>query len=168
VNVSRCQFDNPKLVQDYLAIVRSHGERPSQIVIEVTETAEFENQLLALSLMADFVDAGFQLAVDDFGTGESSFLQMSHVRFSELKIDRSLVSCIFEPSGLSIMRSVIAMAKELNMHLVAEGVEDKQTAELLESLEIDFCQGYYFAKPMPFQGLAGFLDLNKGTTRTLK
>lgn len=158
VNVSRRQFDNPNLVQEYLAIVQDHGESPDRIIVEVTETAKFENDVLALSLMQDFINAGFQLAVDDFGTGESSFLQMSHVRYSELKVDRSLVSCIFEPAGLSIMRSVIAMAKSLNMHLVAEGVEDKQTADLLESLEIDFCQGYYFAKPMPLDNLATFLD----------
>lgn len=163
INVSRRQFDNPNLVKDYLNIVHSHGESPSQIIIEVTETARFENTVLALSLMQDFIDAGFQLAVDDFGTGESSFLQMSHVRYSELKLDRSLVSCIFEPAGLSIMRSVIAMAKSLNMHLVAEGVEDKETAELLESLEIDFCQGYYFARPMPLKLLALFLDEHNDT-----
>lgn len=160
VNVSRQQFDNPNLVKEYLAIVEAHGESPSQIIIEVTETAKFENHILALSLMQDFIDAGFQLAVDDFGTGESSFLQMSHVQYSELKIDRSLVSCIFEPSGLSIMRSVISMAKSLNMHLVAEGVEDKQTADLLESLEIDFCQGYFFARPLALMELVSFLDEN--------
>ncbi len=164
INVSRRQFDNPNLVKEYLAIVRDHGESPSQIIIEVTETATFENHILALSLMQDFIDAGFQLAVDDFGTGESSFLQMSHIRYSELKIDRSLVSCVFEPAGLSILRSVIGMAKSLNMHLVAEGVEDKQTADLLESLEIDFCQGYYFAKPMPLDHLAVFLDESNDTS----
>ncbi|MDQ8186470.1 EAL domain-containing protein [Pelagicoccus sp. SDUM812002] len=160
INVSRRQFDNPNLVKEYLTTVLEYGASPSQIVIEVTETAKFENDVLALSLMQDFIDAGFQLAVDDFGTGESSFLQMSHIRYSELKIDRSLVSCIFEPSGLSIMRSVIGMAKSLNMHLVAEGVEDQHTAELLKSLEIDFCQGYHFARPMALENLKSFLDDN--------
>lgn len=171
INVSRRQFDNPNLVKEYLATVREYEASPCQIIIEVTETAKFENDVLALSLMQEFIDAGFQLAVDDFGTGESSFLQMSHIRYSELKIDRSLVSCIFEPSGLSIMRSVIGMAKSLNMHLVAEGVEDRQTAELLKSLEIDFCQGYYFARPMALEDLASFLDENGGmnaNTRTTR
>ena len=158
INVSRRQFDNPHLVKEYLDIVRAAGESPSQIIVEVTETAKFENYTLAISLMQDFIAAGFRLAVDDFGTGESSFIQMSHVKYSELKIDRSLVSCVFEPSGLSIMQSIIAMAKSLNMHLVAEGVEDKQTADILEQLSIDFCQGYYFAKPMPLERLAAFLD----------
>lgn len=162
INVSRRQFDNPHLVKEYAEIVAEFGESPRQIVIEVTETARFENFMLAISLMQDFIHAGFQLAVDDFGTGESSFIQMSHVPYSELKIDRSLVSCVFEPSGLSIMQSIIAMAKSLNMHLVAEGVEDKQTAELLEQLEIDFCQGYYFAKPMPLNELIAFLDQSNG------
>ena len=160
INVSRRQFDNPRLVQEYHATVLEHGFKPSQIIIEVTETASFENPVLALSLMQDFLDAGFQLAVDDFGTGETSFIQMSHVQYNELKIDRSLVSCIFRPSGLSIMRSVIEMAKSLNMQLVAEGVEDQQTAQLLKSLDVDYCQGYYFARPMDLQALANFLELN--------
>ncbi|MDQ8203035.1 EAL domain-containing protein [Pelagicoccus sp. SDUM812003] len=169
INVSRRQFENPRLVETYLKAVIEAGASPEQIIIEVTETASFSNYTLALSLMRDFVDAGFRLAVDDFGTGESSFMQMSHVAYSELKIDRSLVSCIFEPAGQCIMRSIIAMGKSLNMHLVAEGVEDRQTADLLEQLEVDFCQGYFFARPMPQADLLSYFnDLSKKQGQNLK
>lgn len=160
INLSRRQFSNPNLVEDYVRIVQDAGEEPSHITLEITETAKFESETLAMSLMREFIDAGFNLAVDDFGSGESPFVQMSQIGYHELKIDRALVSCIATPAGHSILRSIIGMAQELNMCLVAEGVEDQRTADLLRALKADYCQGYHFARPMPLQELIDFLDNN--------
>lgn len=162
INVSRRQFDNTRLVGNYLKILKEFNSDPRSIVLEITETAKCENNTLAISLMNDFLAAGFELAIDDFGTGESSFIQLSHVPYGELKLDRSLISCIFEKAGMSILESVIGMAKSLNMHLVAEGVEDQQTAGLLKYLDVDYCQGFFFARPMKLESLIAFLDQNKG------
>ncbi len=165
INLSRRQLDNPNLVKDYQRIVQQNGEDPSRITLEVTETARYENQSLAVSLMNDFIEAGFAIAIDDFGTGESAFAQMLHVDYDELKIDRSLISCLSQPPGRSVVKSIIEMGKALGMRIVAEGVEDRHTAELLRSLEVDYCQGYYFAKPMPMERLIAYLQSN-GPTQT--
>lgn len=160
INVSRGQFDEPHLVQRLLAIVTELEESPSSVTIEITETTGYPNPQLATKLIQEFADAGFELALDDFGTGQSTFQQLSTNLFQELKLDRSLVNSIDTPAGDAVVASIASLAKELELVIVAEGIEDQATLDRIKQLKVEFSQGYLFARPMPLEKLLKFLDQN--------
>jgi len=157
VNVSRKQFENPRLAEDYRQIAREMGEPPENIAFEVTETARYRDEALARSLMTALREAGFGLSIDDFGAGESSFAQLANPAYREIKVDRSLVALIHDPIGESVLRSVLRLAKALGLTLVAEGVETAETAQALADLGVDYCPGYFFSRPLPEGALEAFL-----------
>lgn len=158
INVSRKQLDLADLVARFAETVEAlHGDA-SRIVIEITESASCSDEEQARQRMREFQRTGFRLSIDDFGTGQSTFAQLSHASFDELKIDRSLIATLRSPKGLYIMRSIIGMAKKLNLDIVAEGVEDLVTVNLLRSMEVDLFQGFFFARPMPLKGLMQFFE----------
>ena len=93
---------------------------------------------------------GIALSIDDFGTGYSSLVQLHRIPFSEMKIDRSFViNALSDEEALAIVKITIMLGHELGMKVVAEGIENQRTWDLLLSLGCDAAQGYYIAKPMP-------------------
>jgi len=95
-------------------------------------------------------EIGIQISLDDFGTGYSSFSMLESFPITTLKIDKSFVmDMIQNKDHYAIVKAMIAMTHALDIKVIAEGIENKQTAALLEELECDYLQGYYFGKPMP-------------------
>src|SRR6185295_7567329 len=116
------------------------------------------NQGAALENLARLRMRGFELSVDDFGTGFSSLAQLVRAPFSELKIDRSFVSRITSDSAArTLVESVIAMARRLGLRTVAEGIETEQQHEILLALDCDMGQGFLFARPMPVTDWLGWM-----------
>jgi EAL domain-containing protein (putative c-di-GMP-specific phosphodiesterase class I) len=92
---------------------------------------------------------GVRVAMDDFGTGYTSLPLLTRLPLDELKLDRSFVERIDEPPSRAIVDAVVRMAEGLRLTLVAEGVEDRRTADILAGAGLDLLQGYYFGRPMP-------------------
>ncbi|MCH8501728.1 MAG: EAL domain-containing protein [Aliidiomarina sp.] len=120
----------------------------SRIVLEVTETGIFEDSGQAQHCIKALRQLGVQVAVDDFGTGYSSLSYLNDLAIQEVKIDRSFIAALKKKQrAQTIVRSTIALAKELGLDVVAEGVEDLETLQLVQALGADRIQGYYLAKP---------------------
>jgi len=131
----------------------------SALAIEVTENAIMTNPLRSARVLEEFADAGIQVSVDDFGTGYSSLSYLQKFPIRELKIDKSFVIGLHQESNnYPIVNATIAMAHDLNMTVVAEGVEDIHVLKLLEKLGCDHAQGYHFSTSLVYEDLAKWLD----------
>lgn len=120
------------------------------LTLEVTESQVFEELSAPMEILTRLRLKNFNLSIDDFGTGYASLEQLNRLPFTELKIDQSFVQSVrIDESAQVIIDASISMARRLKMKTVAEGVEDKETFDLLYKLGCDEIQGYFFAKPMP-------------------
>jgi EAL domain-containing protein (putative c-di-GMP-specific phosphodiesterase class I)/CheY-like chemotaxis protein len=150
LNVCPTLLDDPEFADALVRALLDAGATPQEVVLEVTETAASRNQGAALENLARLRMRGFDLSIDDFGTGFSSLAQLVRTPFSELKIDRSFVSRLAtDEAARTLVGSVVAMARRLGLRTVAEGIETDAQRELLLALDCDMGQGYLFAKPMP-------------------
>jgi diguanylate cyclase (GGDEF)-like protein len=137
----------PQLIQDCLA---KHAVPPGALVLEVTETLIMTDPGRAMGVLALLKDCGIGLAIDDFGTGYSSLAYLRRLHVNELKIDKSFVlQLATSEDDAVIVRSTIELGHNLGLRLVAEGVEDQATLDLLGSWGCDVAQGYFISRPMP-------------------
>lgn len=149
INVSTRQLSDDRLVEQFTNILHKTGANPKNIVLEITETSMMNDVENTISVLNQFAQLGFGVAVDDFGTGYSSLSQMMHMPISKLKIDRVFIDNIDNNSeNETIVRAVIKMAHALNLSVVAEGIERKEEYELLSKINCDMIQGFYFSKPI--------------------
>ncbi len=150
VNVSRVQLADPKFAQQVISCLHKHDLAGQFIEFEVTENALVANNQVADKNIKQLHAANIWLTIDDFGTGHSSLSNLRQYPFSTIKIDRSFVAGIERNADDEvIIRTTLAMAKELGLDVVAEGVETPQQALFLNQIGCQFQQGYYHAKPMP-------------------
>ncbi|ART82462.1 hypothetical protein CBP31_07345 [Oceanisphaera profunda] len=158
VNVSFVQLlreDMPRLLQDCLT--QQHLP-PSSLTIEVTESSIMQGEV-AIARLRKIRDTGVRIALDDFGTGYSSLSALKGLPIDELKIDKSFVTDLNQGSdGKAIMSAVIAMAKQLNLAVVAEGVENEFELAYLQQKGVDIIQGYYFSKPLLKAAFTAYLS----------
>jgi diguanylate cyclase (GGDEF)-like protein len=149
-NLSRMQLYNPDIAKRYASIASKYQIAPSKIEIELTESIMQDNKSRLLKAMNDIKKAGFQLSVDDFGSGYSSLNLLKDIPADVIKLDKEFLNTTQnnEKEGI-IVHSVIDMAKKLDMVTVAEGIEDAQQSDLLRSMGCDIVQGFYYARPMP-------------------
>ncbi len=126
-----------------------HGVAPSAVILELTESSAMADPAEALDILTRLRIKGFALGIDDFGTGHSSMVQLARLPFSELKIDKSFVLSMLESrESRKIVASTIQLGCSLGMTVVAEGIENAETAEMLRKLGCTLGQGYYFGRPM--------------------
>ena len=125
---------------------------PSDLVLEVTENGILEHNETTNSVIKELAKHGFKLALDDFGTGFSSLTRLRNMPIDIIKIDQSFVRDITNSKDdYAIVKSIAALANSLGKEVIAEGVEDQQCMDLIHKMKIHKCQGYFFAKPMPFE-----------------
>lgn len=125
---------------------------PQDIVLEITENGFLEYNETSLSVIQSLSDNGFRLALDDFGTGFSSLSRLRTMPIDLIKIDQSFVRDIkHSADDFEIVKSIAMLANSLGKEVLAEGIEDKDCLDLIKQMKIHKCQGYYFAKPMPFE-----------------
>ena len=149
VNVSRRQLFLPSFAATLLENLEQFNLPPSAIILEITESVALSDPEFTSKRLKELKDAGFTLAIDDFGTGYSSLSQLHHMPASKIKIDISFVRRVHEPQGAELIQAIIHMAEAFGLQCVAEGVEDEQTAQVLQQYGVHFLQGYFFGKPMP-------------------
>ncbi|WP_170235754.1 GGDEF/EAL domain-containing response regulator [Colwellia demingiae] len=150
INISAQNINSLKLPEQLKMLVKQYELDPSLIVLELTESTLMDIEVTSLDILTRLRLKGFQLSIDDFGTGYSSLSQLHKIPFTELKIDQSFVANMKkENESKAIVQTCIMLAHKLNMEVVAEGVEDKDTWDLLLAEGCDIAQGYYIAKPMP-------------------
>ncbi len=133
-----------------------------QIVVEVTESGLMHDLVQSLDVLTRLRLKGIDLSIDDFGTGYSSMVQLYRAPFSEIKIDQSFVrQAASDAEAQTIVEITILLGHKLDMKVIAEGVEDQLTWNLLSDLGCDAAQGYFIAKPMPGDQLLGWLEQHK-------
>jgi len=158
INMAPSNFHDLNLPEAIEELIIRHGLEPGQVVLEITESTLMQELVESLDILTRLRMKGVKLSIDDFGTGYSSMVQLYRIPFSEIKIDRSFVlNAIEDPEALAIVKMTIRLAHELGMVVIAEGVENKETWDLLKALGCDIAQGYYKAEPMPADDLIKWL-----------
>ena len=148
VNVSSLQFASGDLQHVVATALSTSGIDPANLILELTETAVLEHTEDLVATLHAIRSLGVKLSLDDFGTGYSSLSYLERLPIDQLKIDQSFIRKIEAGSNAPIVDAVIAMAKSLNMHTVAEGVEEPCQVEYLRNLQCDQYQGFYFSRPV--------------------
>lgn len=150
VNLSTVCLNDPDIVPLINRAVNIWGIDPDKLVLEVTESAMMDNPEHSLQILKNLRRLNIHTSIDDFGTGYSSFAYLKRLPVSELKIDKSFVVNMSDnDEDELIVRSVINLAHNFNLHVTAEGVENQETMDQLDNMGCDNVQGYYLAKPMP-------------------
>jgi EAL domain-containing protein (putative c-di-GMP-specific phosphodiesterase class I) len=138
---------------------RLAGISPSRITLELTETIAVERPDEALSALSRLRLSGLKLAIDDFGTGYSSLAQLRRLPFSQIKIDRSLVTnCQQSRRAMRIIGTVVDLARNMGLHSIAEGVETPSDLDAVANLGCDKAQGYLISRPLPADRLLSWLS----------
>ena len=157
VNVSARQLVEQGFAYLVEQAVEQHGLKPSDLRLEITETALMDAPQAAAQLLAELRAYGVRIYLDDFGTGYSSLSHLHKLPVDALKIDRSFVRGLLTPDRPAIVESILALARTLNTSVVAEGIEDERQAIELERLGCRHAQGYYFSKPIPAEAVEELL-----------
>ncbi len=161
VNFSRLHLYNPDFVEELVKIPKRYQLEPSMIEIELTESVAYHEIETLLDVMHKIKKAGFGLSMDDFGSGYSSLNLLREMPVDVLKLDKGFLDdCSGDDSTREkrIIAHVIAMAKDLGIIVLAEGVETEQQKEFLKESRCDIIQGYYYAKPMPTENFVTYLE----------
>jgi EAL domain-containing protein (putative c-di-GMP-specific phosphodiesterase class I) len=160
VNVSARSLHDPLLVEDVAEALRANDLDPARLQIEITESAVLADETRAEETLSGLKEQGISISVDDFGTGYSSLSLLRRLPgLSELKIDRSFVIGMAGEAGedTAIVRSTNDLGHNLGLTVVAEGVEDEWTLDLLSAFGCDLAQGYFIARPMPAADLKAWM-----------
>ena len=136
-----------------------HGVEPSQLCLELTETATMQDPTTSMDILTRLRVKGMGLSLDDFGTGYSSLTRLYHMPFDEMKIDKSLVMNVPRSrEANTIVGSLIELGHNLGLKICAEGVESRAALDLLEVLRADRCQGYFISRALPADDISNFVS----------
>lgn len=163
VNLSAVQFKRGDVLKSVIQALAESGLEPALLELELTESILIKDTEKVLATVRQLKSLGVKLSIDDFGTGYSSLSYLKRFDVDKLKIDHSFVRDMAnDPDDATIVRTIIQMAKSLNLSTIAEGVEDERQLALLRLQHCDEVQGYHFARPMPADEFASFIF--KGTS----
>ena len=158
VNLSARSLHDADLVDEVARLLRRHGVPASRLTLEVTEGSVMADPARAIAVLHLLRDLGCRLSVDDFGTGYSSLSYLKRLPVHEVKIDRSFVTGVRETGeDIAIVRAIVGLGRHLGLDVVAEGVEDRRTWDLIASTGCDLVQGWYVSRAMPPADLPGWL-----------
>lgn len=158
INISPRQFFQPTFINQLLQMMEKHDISPKNIELELTEGILMHDTNDTILKLAELKKLGFKISVDDFGTGYSSLAYLKYFPVDVLKIDQSFVQDLEKnPDDASISRAIIAMAKSLNLIVIAEGVENDKQFSFLRQYGCDAYQGFYFNRPMNAEALSKLL-----------
>lgn len=150
INLSRSTLSYHFLVDQLLALITKHNIDISLLELEVTETAEVDNQLVFSQALEKLKEYGFSISIDDFGVRNASLSLFTTINFDILKLDRSLVKTLAQNQKARILiRSLAVICSDLGIKLIAEGVETLEQLDILKELRCNEVQGYLFSKPLP-------------------
>jgi len=159
VNISADDITSLALPEQLSTLLEENKFDPTMLTLEVTESALMGELVTSLDILTRLRLKGIELSIDDFGTGYSSLSQLHKIPFSELKIDRSFVmSMIQDSEAKAIVKTCIMLGHELNMKIIAEGVESEKHLDLLAKMGCDIGQGYYFSRPISAEEMTNYLQ----------
>ena len=149
INLSAKEIEQKSIVDNIKNALKASGLDPKHLEIEITESVMMKNEKKSMATLNKIKDLGVFLSIDDFGTGYSSFNYLNSMPVDTIKIDKSFISGVDkEEEKYKIANTIINMGNELNISVIAEGVETKDEFEALESAKCNKYQGYYFSKPL--------------------
>jgi EAL domain-containing protein (putative c-di-GMP-specific phosphodiesterase class I) len=158
LNVSAKQLIHSNFLDDLLFVVEQTRCMSSMIELEITESSILENPEKTIALLGVLKNRGFKISIDDFGTGYSSLSYLKNLPIDKIKIDISFITNIsHEPKNQTIVSAIIALAKGLNITVLAEGVETKEELEFLCEKGINSIQGYCYYKPLNIESFETIL-----------
>ena len=150
VNLSVQQCQRKTLAEEYIAIMEQYHVDPSYINLEITESGSVRNRKTLIANMKALIEYGVRFSLDDFGTGESNLDYIMNMPVHIVKFDRTFTQAYFSSERTKyVIDTIIEMIRGLDMEIVSEGVETQEQYHTMMEKEIDYIQGYYFAKPMP-------------------
>ncbi|WP_282166438.1 EAL domain-containing protein [Shewanella japonica] len=162
VNVSAVQFRQVDFIDSLKTMLADTGMPPQCLAVEITEGVLMKELQVANAHLAQLKALGIEVAIDDFGTGYSSLAYLRNFEVNTLKIDRSfLIDIVNNEADQAIVSSIIELARNLKLHVVAEGIESYDQMEQVFSRGCYIIQGYYFAKPMPRDAFDAFIGISK-------
>jgi diguanylate cyclase (GGDEF)-like protein/PAS domain S-box-containing protein len=158
VNLSARQLGSDGMVRTVQSALRESGLAPGLLRLELTETTVMEDIGRTARIMRELQDIGVALSIDDFGTGYSSLAYLTRLPLDELKIDREFIAGVAAGGeGLEVVRAIVAMARALDLRVVAEGVETPEQADIVTRLGCDLGQGFLYARPQPADALTALM-----------
>ncbi len=163
VNVSALQFNQPNFAEQVVRALNDSGLEPQWLEIEITESLLMKDLEVTARTLRKLQRIGVRTVLDDFGTGYSSLAYLQQLPIHTLKIDRSFIMTLnktgaVQASNIVIIEAICAMAHKLKKTIVAEGVETEGQRDFLTRLGCDYAQGYLFARPLPANQMARFLQ----------
>jgi diguanylate cyclase (GGDEF)-like protein/PAS domain S-box-containing protein len=162
VNISSLQLFQPQFAQNVAALVSKYDIVPGQLKLELTESVMVEDGPSVLLTMRDLLATGCEIMIDDFGTGYSSLSYLSRFPASILKIDQSFIQSIgADDVGAPIVKAIVSMARDLELGVVAEGIENEHAARLLKKIGCEKAQGYLFSRPIPADQATQMLTVSR-------
>jgi diguanylate cyclase (GGDEF)-like protein len=162
VNFSAAQFHNTGILQTIVQALADAKVSPSRLEIEITESMLLSKYGSAVSILNALLQLGVTVALDDFGTGFSSLTYLRKLPFSRIKIDQSFIrDMLVQPDCAAIVKSVISLARDLRIGVVAEGVETADQLEYLRQINCDEIQGYLISRPVSAEQVLALLDTKK-------
>ena len=166
VNVSARDLGDEELPRRIADLLAAHRVAASSLLLEVTESAVMSRPEVAIRILRRLADLGIDLAIDDFGVGQSSFAYLRQLPVRELKIDRLFTRRIAEAAAdRAIVRSIVELGHHLGYRVTAEGVEDQATLDFLVKVGCDHAQGYWISRPLPEPEFEAFIAGNALTSR---
>jgi diguanylate cyclase (GGDEF)-like protein len=167
VNLSMRNLHDPEIVDMIGTLLKRWGVPPIKLVIEITESSLMADAARAMDVLTRLRNMGVGISIDDFGTGYSSLAYLKRLPVDELKIDKSFVLHMAgDDNDAAIVRSTIGLAHDLGLRVVAEGIEDQATWDLLVALGCDIAQGYYISRPQPAARLGEWLVTSQWNPRS--
>lgn len=162
-NVSTRQFQNLFMYSEIESAIKDNGINPNLFAIEITESVMMQYLEVTLEVLKKIKNLGVHICMDDFGTGYSSLSYLHSFPIDSLKIDKSFVDKIKREGNNDhiLLNTIIAMGQTLNLHVIAEGVEEKYQADYLNEKGCAYYQGYYFSKPIPEKDFFELLAKNR-------
>ncbi|HOF25890.1 MAG TPA: EAL domain-containing protein [Clostridia bacterium] len=161
VNLSTVQFRRDDFVQNVADIIQKHGVDPKYVELEITESMLAKNFADTIDKLHQLKALGVKIAVDDFGKGYSSLHRLLLVPLDRIKIDKSIIDDVtFEAKKADIVKIIINLAKNLMLHITAEGVETVDQADFMKDISCDEIQGYYYSRPLKTDALEEFLKIS--------
>lgn len=152
VNISAQQFDNPRFPEMVAELLERMSFQPRNLTLEVTERFLIHQE--NIDIVNRLRATGIKLSIDDFGTSYSSLQYLKDLKIDEIKIDRSFISNLeMDKTSQKIVKMIITLGHQLNLNIVAEGVETKKQLQLLKKMKCDSIQGFLFSKPISFDHL---------------
>ncbi|MCR4925017.1 MAG: bifunctional diguanylate cyclase/phosphodiesterase [Clostridiales bacterium] len=165
INMSKLHFRNDNFIPTIQSIAEKYDIPSKYIELEITESTAFENVDVLLGVMSNLQKIGFMLSMDDFGAGYSSLGLLKDLPVDIIKLDCSFLRSSFETERTKIIvKKIVELAQELDIEVIAEGVETQEHADFLKEIGCDLAQGYYYAKPMPIEDFENYIGITKSET----